>query len=413
MPTWSDYYKVPYRTAWLAGIAALILVSLIFYTVKNVIPRMKGEKIPLLSPLLFLSAAFVLNGAFSPEWTPATLIFGICQVLIYFYLFYLFYYGLEGEDPKKLVARIAYISIFITLILFGELLLLYLREGRDLLVGSGYLFSFYICLGWGINNPVGYSAAILIPLLMWGAVKCRAYPIYFVTAIIAWATAVMTLSRNAMIWATLFLAFGILVGMVYGERKKFFRSAFTVLTVISFFAVMIFYNKIHDLFLQIINKGFSDNGRFVLWEQALDNFASSPIFGTGFFGFGAPEIELAADFLPTMAHNTVMELLSAMGIVGFVAYGYYRLRSFVPLITKPSFEKLAIASSLMITVLASMLDNFDFYFYTMYLYMILLAIVHRMRRDELIEKQKKRILRIDKKIARIDKKIKAIDNRRY
>ncbi len=413
MPTWSDYYKSPYRTIWLACLAGLILVSLIFYTVKNIIPRVKGESAPLFYPLVFLSLTFILNGAFSPAWTPATLIFGLCEALIYFYLFYLFYYGLEGEDADSVLDYISYVAIFITLIIVGELAILYLREGKNLLVGSGYIFSYYICLGWGINNPVGYSIAVMIPLLFRGAIKSRYYPVYFISAVVAWVGVIMTLSRNAMIWATLTLGFGILIGCIYGKRKKFFRSSLSVICVIGFFSLMIFYNKLHDLFRGIIMKGFSDNGRFVLWEQAIENFKRSPIFGTGFFGFGKSDVELAADFLPTMAHNTIAELLSAMGIVGFIAYGYYRLKSFVPLVTRPSFNKLIIGMTLGITVLSSMLDNFDFYFYTMYPYMILLAILHRMRRLELIDKQKLRIAALDRKIAKIDKKIRAIDQRRY
>jgi len=223
----------------------------------------------------------------------------------------------------------------------------------------------------------------------------------------------MTLSRNAIIWATLALGFGIIVGCLYGERKKFFRASLSVVCVIAFFVLFLFYNRLYELFRQLIMKGFSNNGRFDLWDQAVDNFKRSPIFGTGFFGFGKPEIELAADFLPTMAHNTIFELLSAMGIVGFIAFGYYRLRSLVPLITRPSFDKLIIGMTFGITILSSMLDNFDFYFYTMYPYMILLAVLHRMRRLELIDKQKKRIARLDKKIAKIDKKLWDIAQRQY
>ena len=71
-----------------------------------------------------------------------------------------------------------------------------------------------------------------------------------------------------------------------------------------------------------------------------------------------------------------------MGIFGVAAYAYYRIKTVIPFVKKFSFDKTMIALPILITIGASLLDNFIFYFYTAFLYMLLLAIVFRMHSNE-------------------------------
>ena len=90
----------------------------------------------------------------------------------------------------------------------------------------------------------------------------------------------------------------------------------------------------------------------------------------------------SATFVPTMSHNTLFQLLSSMGAVGTLAYGYYRAMTLAPFIKKFSFDKAMLALPILLTLGASLLDNFIFYFYTAFLYIILLAIAFRMKKNE-------------------------------
>ena len=68
IPTWSDYYYATHRIVIIAVLLAVLVAALVYFTVKNILPKINVRKIPLLLPLVLLSLAFLLNGAFSDRW---------------------------------------------------------------------------------------------------------------------------------------------------------------------------------------------------------------------------------------------------------------------------------------------------------------------------------------------------------
>ena len=169
----------------------------------------------------------------------------------------------------------------------------------------------------------------------------------------------------------------LIAGCFLGARKKLFRITSVSLVGIGLAGAMLLWNKISSLLSDVLERGFSDNGRYELWWQGIKNFLSSPIFGKGFFGYGQTDVFEVAAFIPTMAHSTTVQLLSAMGIVGFLAYAYYRVKSLTPFIKKPTLEKCALLAPVLVTLGMSLLDNFIFYLYTAFYSLIALAIAFR------------------------------------
>jgi O-antigen ligase len=135
-------------------------------------------------------------------------------------------------------------------------------------------------------------------------------------------------------------------------------------------------DKIFLVVEDFLDRGFSDNGRFNLWRAAFDAFLKAPMFGSGFYGL---HVEGQAVFgpLPVMAHNTVLELLSAMGIFGLFAYAYYRIKSLWLFFEKPSLTKSFLGMSVLVILLESLLDNFVFNVYPMFYIMAAMAIVFK------------------------------------
>jgi hypothetical protein len=320
-----------------------------------------------------------LNGAFSGGYTWFNAIFGAAQVFVYFLLFYLFLYGLKGESLEGIVRYLVYSTVLTSLVLFWEMLFMYITYD-DLFVG-GAINKEAINLGWGIWNPIGVSFAVLIPMQIYGAMKYKRPYIYLISVLLCYAGAVMTLSRNSIIFSTLTLAVSVIYASARGQRRKMFRiiclSALGILAIVGVIAS----SKIVALFGEVFGQGLSDNGRFDLWGQGIDNFLSSPIFGKGFFGFGENEIFEAVTFIPDMAHNTFVELLSAMGIVGLIAYVVYRVKSLSPFykVKDEVFKMMLISVGTLIVM--SLLDNFVFYFYTVFYYTVIMAISHKYSRD--------------------------------
>ena len=133
---------------------------------------------------------------------------------------------------------------------------------------------------------------------------------------------------------------------------------------------------LYDRVMPLLSAFFSDNGRFELWQSGIESFLSSPVFGMGFYGIKfTEETFVTAEFLPTMAHNTVVQLLGCMGLFGFLCYLFYRIATVIPFVKRPSVEKSFIGMSVLVLLLESLLDNFIFYFLPTLQYTVALAAV--------------------------------------
>jgi O-antigen ligase len=152
----------------------------------------------------------------------------------------------------------------------------------------------------------------------------------------------------------------------------------TLLLIGALVGVIAFYGRITSLMSSLINMGFADNGRFFLWDLAIDYFKDAPVFGIGFFSFDDGSYYNVANFLPYMAHNTLMILLSSMGIVGTVAYAIYRISTLKMFFKKFTLEKLLLFAVVAYFILSSLVDNFVFYFYTAFLYITVLAVTQNL-----------------------------------
>ena len=81
--------------------------------------------------------------------------------------------------------------------------------------------------------------------------------------------------------------------------------------------------------------------------------------------------------MPTMAHNTVLELLGSTGLFGLLAYVYYVFSSARILIERPTLLKAMLGLAAFAVVLESLLDVFVFCFYPMLYPLAALAIICR------------------------------------
>ena len=378
-PNYSSYYVSSWRLPVLIGTAIVLLCFLVYFIIKNELYRgLSIKKTPLLLPLLIFSPALLLNGAFSKEWTYKNLIYAGAQIIVFLFVFLLIYQGIRNDRADTLGSYFAYLSMLMTLIISAELIALYLTSDNVFIDGS--INKVGIALGWGIWNLVGVSTFVLIPMNFYGMAKNKCPWLYFATATLAWLTSILTMSRNALIFSTLSYAACVLIFSFIGEKKKIFRII--VLIGLAFAAVfaVVFFDKIYSLFKDFFDRGLSDNGRYALWSSAFKNFLEAPIFGKGFYGFNTPVDTFGA--MPESAHNTVLQLLSAGGIVSLLAYAFYRFKTLIPFIKKPCLLKTMLGISVLALVLGSLLDNFIFDIYPTFYMSAALAIAFKKHEEE-------------------------------
>ena len=375
IPTWSDYYYTEGKLISFLVAALILIASLSFFIIKNVIPKVKSDSvsnIPLFYPLVALCASFLLNGV-GGEWTLSGLIYAVAQIAVYFLLFYVALFGLAEEETTTLCARLSYLALLVAGIIIGEMIFMFATY--DGIFEGGSLVKESINLGWGIWNPIGFSLTVTIPFIMLGAMRSKTPWIYLAAAILTWGFAVLTLSRNSLIFATITLGACLIIACFKGERRRAFRIICAVGAIIAVIAVIALWSKISSVLSDFLDRGLSDNGRFDLWKIGIDNFLSAPVFGNGFFSYGETNVFEVASFIPTLAHNTVIELLSACGIVGIAAYAFYRAATVIPIIKRPSFDKLIPAITVLVTLGMSLIDNYVFHFYTVFWYLLSLVVL--------------------------------------
>lgn len=386
IPTFSSYYFEGARLLLVIFIAIVLFSSILYFLIKRVFPKIKPNT-PLILPLIILSASFILSGAFSPEWSLPSFLLSLVEIVGFFLFFYMIYYGFDGEDSQSLISHLCYVSLLCALVLIGEIAFMYLTYD-NLFTPDGSVVKEAINLGWGIWNPIGFALCTLIPFLVFGAARAQSRimtAVYTAAAVLTFGAAVLTLSRNALIFSALALAASFIFCSFTGKKRNYFRIITLIGILCVILGAIVFREKIASILSDLFERGLSDNGRFELWEIGINNFFSNPIFGTGLFGYGETDTVIAASFLPTMAHNTVVELLSAMGIFGLISYTYYRVMSLRPFFIRPSMEKFMLLFPILIALLMSLLDNFVFYFYTMFYYTVALAIAHKISAEESME----------------------------
>ncbi len=386
-PVWSDHFSSG-ANPYIFGLCVLIIIATFIYTVikHKVFCGLSFIKTPLLLSTCILSAAFLLNGAFSPTWELRSLAYGALQAFLFPFVFLVFYKGLKSEKSlEELGLYISFVASVMGIMLAVQMLDLYIpgnpiNHYTTVFNESGGIIKERIHLGWATWNPVGILTAILIPLIFYGAMKGRHKWAYFTAACVSYISAVMTMSRNTLIWASAAFAACMICACFVGTKRQ--KNVYRALSlggafVIILFAI-VFWDKISVLAAGILSKGFSDNGRFELWTIAAENFKAHPVFGTGAFYFKPPEAQAElfgyTPLFPPMAHQTFLQLLGAMGFVGLTAYLYYRIDTAQLFFKKPTLLKSMLGGSVLILLLGSLIDNFIFNTFTVFLYGISLAV---------------------------------------
>ena len=375
-PTYSDFFFSGWRRFASVILIAFVVLAFVIFVVRNKIYRQAASKRSRLILSVFVfSLALIVNGIFSDSWTYKGLIFGFLNTLVYFFLFFIVAFGFnEREKMKDLIDYFCYISLLISAVIILELLHLFITA--DGIFRDGAIVKDKVALGWGIWNIIGNSLASLIPVLFYRAMRGKGWLLYFSFATLSCIFAVLSMSRNAFLFSTIAYFLCMVISCFYAENKKFFRIFFLMgVILVSLFGIM-FFEEIRLIFSDYFSRGFSDSGRFALWRLAIETFLKSPLFGSGFYGFFTDAVFEYSSF-PRMAHNTVFQLLSSMGIFGLISYAWYRIETLKVIIKRPSLPKTMLGISMLVFLLGSLLDNFVFNLHPPIYYTIALALCCR------------------------------------
>ncbi len=374
VPTFSDYYMTGWRLPLIIAAYSLFILTLVFFAVRNkIFVGMNFKNTKLFLPLAVLFAALTLSGVFSTSWSLGALGFGALVGVFMFSLFLVFYRGMRTEKRGEIIDYFVYVSLVTLVVLLIQVAYCVTFGGA---FSGGEIIKEKMVFGWGIWSYMGYALVVLIPVMFVGAFRSAKYSWgYFAAAVAAFIGAFLTMSRNAWLAGFAALAFCILFSAFVGRHKVAYRiiSGVGVLGCAAF--LILFRDKVPGL----VSALFNDNGRYELWSLGFKNFLSSPIFGTGFFGLHYPEDSvyfLGAGFLPELAHQTFVELLSAGGLFALGAYVYYRVMTFCHVLKRPNAVRVLLFVSALIMPIMSLVENYMFSFWPVIHYTVALAICY-------------------------------------
>lgn len=391
-PYYSDHYYTGHRLYILLASAVIIVVAVLVYLAKSRVLRFASfGKIPLFIPLVLFCGAMVTNGILVDGSNLMDLVWGLGQVLVYLIIYVLCFLGLRRENRRELLDYFNHLVILMSWVIVLECLWFIVSGDNSF---AEVVKTRSLALGVGNCNIVGVHAAMLIPANIYGFMKGKRQYLSIITALFVYAVALVSTSRNAMLFGTIYFAMGLIACFVLTKKKSRLVKMTVLFAVFLVAFVLIFRDQVIDVIDLYKDRGMGNNGRYYLWERAFYEFLESPIFGKGFYTIDltTPNSfdKLSFDLVPDFAHNTIFELLGATGIVGFVTYLVYRISTLKLMLKKTSADRFMLMLSASYIVAASLLDNFVLQIFSPVFYTVTVAIsaiVYEddMRREERVK----------------------------
>ena len=390
------------------------------------------KPLPLLIPTLLFCLSLFLAGFGTKINSPnESMIFAAGQTVVYLILFAIFFRGFEDENSGELLAYFAYVTLIVACILNVEVACYHINKfietGTLEFIRNGN----EINLGFGNANLIAYNVGLLIPMQLYGFTKCKGRGIYLLSAILTYLSSCSCTSRTATIAATFILILGLILSFfarnVQHPRRVSNRVILLLLVIVIAAVFVVFPTQVKAFFAdldrtfpektsltattsegitllsktastmkskigQLLDALLGDinlSGRVRIWDECGVAFEQNPIFGPGIYFLDIPGgFELS--YMPWLAHNTVMYLLGAGGIVALAAYLLYRFATALVFFVRPTTDKWFLFLVCLFLVISGLTDNYVFYYYTAFHYLVALAIACKINRETKVERLARR-----------------------
>jgi O-antigen ligase len=177
-----------------------------------------------------------------------------------------------------------------------------------------------------------------------------------------------TLSRGGI--SAFFITFFFLIYYLYHKSDE--KNKLTVSILIGVFALIISVFIAKDYYLAIyyrLTDGFFvDNGRFILWEEALNKFIANPLFGSGLFA------RVRGSYFG-FYHNTFMHTLATLGIIGLISIIWQIIVILKIFFNNITIQKMILLIALFGANLHGMVDNVYYMPQFMIIFFVIIAAV--------------------------------------
>ena len=349
--------------------ALLVIVSLVAFCLKNAKSAEKLRSRPLLWGVVAFCGVLLFNGLFSEKYTFKNFVFAFLFAVTMLGVYLLFAAYLKID--RTTVDYVMFCFLLAGVVVAAELILAYFTTVQFV---DGEIVKGSVVLGWGVWTTIGGMLAFLMPAAFYFAASKKHGWIAFLIGLFEFFCILLSQSRGALLVGAVSLVPCLLYLVLRGENRKYNRIWTAILAVGALGVVLLFSEKLLGLVQNFLEFGFADNGRFEIWQIGLGHFLNNPVLGSGFYD-SYTTIEWERAFDPYLYHNTVVQLLGACGLLGFLAYGYHRFTTLRAIFRRPNACKIFLGVSLFSLLAFSLLDVLFFKLYPTLFYGVMLVLI--------------------------------------
>lgn len=313
----------------LAILIPLLMLGLVFY-VFRVWYRNRATLRPgkLWLGIALAGGVAVLSGLFCQEYNHWYMLAALGAGLgLYFYYFLMI--NATRTDLKGLLSTVLFLVSAVALL---EMFWYYFTSADISAAMQDKVFH-----GYATTNNVAVFFCMAIPLCLYRAIKSRVGWLYTVYGLVLLIGLFLTRSRGCLLVLGILLPFMYVIAVIKAPRKRNLIVPAVCFVGLVGIAVSVFWESFYELYERMFELGLSDNGRFELYEQAIQLFLRHPLFGVGYVGTEKPA---SMYFNIYMFHNTFFQLLACSGVVGVLGSVLYYVQRYQMLLKKFSLFKL-------------------------------------------------------------------------
>ena len=368
---YAERYVKPSVLIPLAIVGLLLVVSLVAFAVRNYRTANKPSWNSSLLGLAVFSATLLCNGFFNPDYTPKNLFFGFVMAITLVAVYLLFSFFLEID--RVVFDHFMYCVALTGLLICAELVVAYFTTVQFV---NGEIVKGSVVLGWGVWTTIGGMLAFLLPAHFYFAASHKHGWIGFVCGFFQYFCILLSQSRGALLIGTFVLFICLLTLFCKGDNRKQNRWIIVATALVGLLGVLVLADKLIGLVQNFLQMGFDDNGRYTLWKTGFTHFLEHPLFGSGFYDSYVNEA-WEMEVYPYLYHNTVIQLLGSLGVVGTLAYAFHRVMTLRLVFKKPSVEKTFLGISILGLLLFSLTDVLFFKTYPTIIYSLMLLFMDK------------------------------------
>lgn len=368
----SPYLSQPAVSGQIIAAIFIICAAIVYRFVLSLV-RKQFKITPMFWGLLAFSLALTFGGIFYSHYTYMSLIFGFGLGAVFLCVYVFMSANLKLDDAA--FKRIAYYFLIWFAVVALELVVAYFIT--DGLIVDGKVSRGKLIFGWGTYNNMGVFTTMTIPAWFYFARKYDKWgTAFFVGALFNLGMCFLSMARQAMVMGIIVFIVGCVWLLIRDRGKKRIINAAILggLCLIGLIGVAVLHDKVGTFFSSLMAGLKTGNGRTRLWEQGMDNFLRHPLLGIGFYdpcalevypGGSLPQVGYySSDSLatsdPYMCHNTIIQILSASGLVGLIAYVVHRMHTVFSYADNPTDERTFVALTVGALLLLSLLGNHIF-----------------------------------------------------